>query len=59
MKKAIATGDYQVIEGIVSDFIPMPISGHPSESFSVGGVPLRYGAGWDCAQRYVESRIHS
>jgi hypothetical protein len=47
MKKAGASGDYQVMEAIVSDFIPMPISGHPSESFSVGGVPFRYGAGWD------------
>ena len=48
MKKAIATGDYQVTEGTVSDFVPMPSSGHnPDESFSVGGVFFRYGAGWD------------
>lgn len=48
VKKAIATGDYQVTEGIVSEFVPMPSSGHnPGESFSVGGVFFRYGAGWD------------
>jgi hypothetical protein len=47
MKKAVATCDYQVSEGIVSDFIPMPPSGHPSESFRVGDVFFRYGAGWD------------
>jgi len=47
MKKAVATHDYQVTEGVVSNFIPMPSSGHPSESFSVGGISFRYGAGWD------------
>ena len=42
-----ATCDYQVAQGIVSDSIPMSPSGHPSESFGVGDVFFRYGAGWD------------
>jgi hypothetical protein len=47
MKIALAQGDYQVTEGIVSEFVPMPPSGLPVESFSVGGSSFHYGSGWD------------
>jgi len=47
MKLALAEGDYQVTEGIVEEFIPMPPSGHRVESFRVGGASFHYGTGWD------------
>ena len=47
MKLALGEGDYQVTEGIVKEFIPMPPSGHPVESFRVGGRSFHYGSGWD------------
>ena len=47
MKLVLAEGDYQVTEGIVKDFVPMPSSGHPVESFTVGGAPFHYGSGWN------------
>ena len=36
------SGDYQVVEGAVRDFKPMPKGGHALESFTVGGVPFCY-----------------
>ena len=47
MKLALSSGDYQVTEGIVTDFVPMPPSGRPVESFRVGGSSFHYGSGWD------------
>jgi hypothetical protein len=47
MKLALAEGDYQVTEGTVTEFVPMPSNGHPIESFSVGEVSFHYGSGWD------------
>ncbi len=47
MKLALAEGDYQVTEGIVEEFVPMPTSGQPVESFRVGEVFFHYGSGWD------------
>lgn len=35
-------GYYEVIEGPVTDFIPMPYTGHQLESFSVNGVNFEY-----------------
>jgi hypothetical protein len=32
----------RIVEGPVQHFIPMPHSGHATESFSVAGVPFRY-----------------
>jgi hypothetical protein len=45
VKKALETGDYQVSEGIVSNFVPMPPGGHAMESFRVGQDFFEYG-GW-------------
>jgi hypothetical protein len=47
MKLALADGDYQVTEGIVKEFVPIPSNGHPVESFRVGGASFHYGSGWD------------
>jgi hypothetical protein len=44
--KALATHDYSVAEGVVTDFVPMPPGGHSTESFRIGDVRFRYGAGW-------------
>jgi hypothetical protein len=46
IKKALDTGDYQVSEGIVSNFVPMPPGGHATESFAVGQDDFEYGSGW-------------
>lgn len=47
LKLALAGGDYQVSEGIVKEFLPMPRSGYPVESFGVSGASFCYGSGWD------------
>ena len=39
---ALRSGKYQVGEGRVENFVPMPVSGHAMESFSVGGVDFSY-----------------
>jgi len=44
-KKALQTGDYQVIEGTVKNFIPMPPGGHSTESFDIDKTSFRYGSG--------------
>jgi hypothetical protein len=44
--RALRLGDYETVEGIVQDFVPMPPGGHATESFTVGNVPFHYGAGW-------------
>lgn len=41
-RQAYLNGDYQVVEGAVSNFHPMPYSGHQNESFSVNGVQFSY-----------------
>ncbi len=33
---------HQKVEGVVSQFDPMPASGHKNESFNVNGVPFKY-----------------
>ncbi len=35
-------GACRIVEGPVEHFVPMPSSGHGTESFSVAGVPFRY-----------------
>jgi hypothetical protein len=45
-KKALPTGNYQVAEGTVEDFSPMPPGGHSIESFKVGKNSFQYGSGW-------------
>jgi hypothetical protein len=35
-------GPHQKVEGVVSQFDPMPASGHKNESFRVNGIPFAY-----------------
>jgi energy-coupling factor transporter transmembrane protein EcfT len=37
-----AKGEYATVEGAVSNFHPMPYSGHENETFSVNGVRFSY-----------------
>ena len=41
-RETYARGDYSIAEGEITDFHPMPYSGHQSETFSVNGVPFSY-----------------
>lgn len=42
-RTALKNGTYQVVEGAVEHFSPMPMGGHGHESFSVKGVSFKYG----------------
>jgi len=44
--QAMATHGYSVVEGAVTNFVPMPVGGHSLESFNVNGVFFEYGSGW-------------
>jgi len=41
-KDAYRSGQYSIVEGTVTNFHPMPYSGHEKESFSVNGVQFSY-----------------
>jgi hypothetical protein len=45
-KKALQTRDYQIVEGTVEDFVPIPPGGHSIERFKVGTKSFEYGSGW-------------
>ena len=40
--KRAESGNCKVIEGVVSDFHPMPFGGHDTERLTVNGVPFSY-----------------
>ena len=40
--KALRDGRVSIIEGRVTDFVPMPYGGHPDEQFTVSGVRFSY-----------------
>jgi len=42
LRKALDGGGINVVEGPVSDFVPMPYQGHAQEHFTVCGVPFSY-----------------
>jgi hypothetical protein len=42
MKRALREGNYQVAEGRVEHFVPMPYQGHAAETFDVRGVRFSY-----------------
>jgi hypothetical protein len=46
VKRAVARHDYQVVEGTVSDFVPMPRGGHSVETFRLNDAAFHYGSGW-------------
>lgn len=39
---AYKNGDYEIVEGYVQKFIPMPYEGHSDESFEINGVKFAY-----------------
>jgi hypothetical protein len=41
-RQTYAKGEYATVEGEVSDFHPMPYSGHQNETFAVNGVQFSY-----------------
>ena|SRR5438067_4490624 len=42
LRRALQSGQCAVVEGIVTDFQPMPSTGHGNESFTVSGVHFSY-----------------
>ena len=45
-KRVLQTRDYDVVEGTVRNFVPMPPGGHSTESFDIGPASVHYGSGW-------------
>lgn len=41
-QEAQAAGTASVVEGVVTDFVPMPVTGHAMEHFCVSGVCFNY-----------------
>lgn len=42
LSKALRDGRLEFVEGVVTNFIPMPYEGHASETFEVKGRRFRY-----------------
>lgn len=42
LREALLNGKYTVVEGTVTDFVPMPYSGHAMEKFNVNGHHYEY-----------------
>ena len=42
VQKIIAERNYQIVEGIIENFDPMPYSGHKNESFTVNNIKFEY-----------------
>ena len=42
LRQAIRTGNFEIVEGKVVDFVPMPRSGHTMERFTVNGHRYEY-----------------
>ena len=54
---AYKRGDYQIVEGYVENFDPMPYSGHEHETFEIGGVKFSY-SDYDHQPGYNNARSH-
>jgi hypothetical protein len=57
LKQAVLNGKYEVIEGTITDFVPMPSGGHAKEHFKVNGHYYEYSnfnviAGFNKTQAY-------
>ncbi len=42
LRDALLNGKYTVVEGTVTDFVPMPYTGHAMEKFNVNGYHYEY-----------------
>jgi hypothetical protein len=57
LKKALLTGNYEVVEGTINDFVPMPWGGHSMEHFKISDHYYEYSnfiviAGFNKTQAY-------
>ena len=50
-------GDYEIVEGYVENFIPMPYEGHSDESFEINGVKFSY-SDYSVQPGYNNSKSH-
>lgn len=50
-------GDYEIVEGYVENFIPMPYEGHSDESFEINGVKFSY-SDYSIQPGYNNSKSH-
>ncbi len=42
LRQALRSGQYEIVEGKVVDFVPMPVHGHARERFAVNGHRYEY-----------------
>jgi hypothetical protein len=54
---AYERGDYQIVEGYVENFDPMPSNGHSKESFEINGVYFSY-SDYEVRQGYHNAKSH-
>lgn len=54
---AYRKGDYQIVEGYVENFHPMPPQGHDTEHFEIGGLRFEYSDA-TVMQGYHTSRVN-
>lgn len=54
---AFEKGEYEIVEGYVEDFHPMPYTGHDNETFRIDDVAFSYSDYDDCFG-YNKSRSH-
>lgn len=54
---AYKNGEYEIVEGYVENFVPMPYSGHAMESFEIDGVHFEY-SDYNLIQGYHNTRSH-
>ena len=52
--KAYRSGNYEIAEGYVENFVPMPKEGHARESFNIGGVHFEYSDSVACGYSQTE-----
>jgi len=54
---AYRRGEYEVVEGYVENFDPMPYEGHSNESFEINGVYFSY-SDYEIQQGYHNAKSH-
>lgn len=55
--KAYTHGEYEIAEGYVENFEPMPYTGHAKESFEINGVYFAY-SDFEVQQGYHNAKSH-
>jgi len=57
LRSAARNGKYEVVEGQVKDFVPMPYEGHSKESFVVNEYKFSY-SDYDLTKGFNQSQSH-